>query len=230
MKYVDRALELLMKLSLEESSHTVHVPSMFNQEVDGASEKYVSLNESADKIEVEALNNKKQKNKSLNNEKKEALQKNGKEDEKEEQKTSSIATREKSIEQPLASYTEKPYKYLLAFNFYRTIEESFTQQHDHIGTDGELDLLDIMHKEARYIEGVKVSIANRMHLLTLQPKTLTNLLMAHALCNVFYGLKNAEAFASEKKRMQQDFVGGEDLILKSFIELEKWMAKEEHPN
>ena len=44
--YIDEALEIVMKISLEEASHTVHMPAVFNQEVDGASEKYIETKDS----------------------------------------------------------------------------------------------------------------------------------------------------------------------------------------
>lgn len=76
---------------------------------------------------------------------------------------------------------------------------------------------EILEKERNYIYSVKISLAMRMEELSRKPKNLTHFLIACALCNVFYGLKNAEALAGI------DFTDGEEDIIKGFKSLKNWI-------
>lgn len=97
--YVSNLIDLLLRLSLEESSSTIHLPSAFNQEVDGASEKYVAFGEA----DEEAI----------------AYYKSFKAQEESKGK-------EKEAQTSLGDYTDKVYKYMLATDMYKMIRQDKT--------------------------------------------------------------------------------------------------------
>lgn len=97
--YVSNLIDLLLRLSLEESSSTIHLPSAFNQEVDGASEKYVAFGEGDEEAKAYY--------KSLKG--KEELSEKGKES-----------------ETSLGEYTDKIYKYILATDMHKMIRQDKT--------------------------------------------------------------------------------------------------------
>ncbi|CDR33104.1 hypothetical protein [Criblamydia sequanensis] len=97
--YVSNLIDLLLRLSLEESSSTIHLPSAFNQEVDGASEKYVAFGEGDEEAK--------------------AYYKSFKAQEESEGK-------EKEAPPSLGDYTDKIYKYMLATDMYKMIRQDKT--------------------------------------------------------------------------------------------------------
>jgi len=175
-EYLRYALNILMKVALEEASMTVHLPSIFNQEVDGISEKYITLS-SKDADLTALLSEHQKKNQSARN---------------------SVDT---------ARYTERIYKYILSLDLFSMVKEG-----------REFTFSEVIAREANYISEIKLALTRSIDRIASMPKTLTNLILAKALLNVFFGLKNAEALA------QVDYRIGEENFFQSVNKLVAWVG------
>lgn len=217
--YIDEVLEMLLKVSLEEASHTVHIPSVFNQEIDGASEKHMQVS-SINEKEALLLQQNKERNAMMETSSPESAQaiptetskfslsdtvEKGLKTEQEVSKATSEHT--PAALSSLSPYTLKVYKYVLGLNIFGMVQERKNVQFE-----------EVVEKEKNYLIGVKLTLAQRIDWVVAQPKTITSLIMACSLVNVFYAIKNCEAAA------KKDFMEGEKEMHEALSKLEKWMA------
>jgi hypothetical protein len=170
-EYASHVLDLVLRLASEESSCTIHLPSFFNQEIDGVSEKYIKL-EALDSTLQDKFNSLKATNYKIEEEKKKATA---------EEKEKAKAEGKKSI-----TYTTKPYKYMLASAVHamvsnRSYKPCFTA---------------VVLNEEDYLNATKLSIAHKINQLVMKKEpSIADIIAAYALMNVFMGVKNAEAKA-----------------------------------
>ena len=186
---IDKVMDLLTQVSLQEVSHTYHVPSIFNQEVDGVSEKYIDSQEPEDLVLLKwnqawnsyyysnsadampttttvrhtstATTTTTDMNTTTTTTTTSATMTETSKSETLFQKKAKDKTHDE-----FCTYTEKIYKYMLSRDLFKMIQSINNGKQSH-------SIAEVMQQEENYIVGVKLALARKIKELASQPiKTL----------------------------------------------------------
>ena len=225
IKYINNAMELTMNLSLEEVSHTIHLPGIFNQTVDGVSEKYVARWEMNpqeyalwQKLTNQAIAPAAASQATTSSTLNTTTTSTTATTTATAMATTTAATTSRTTtatapaeaaKTTLTQYATRAYKYMLGCALFSMIQTK--KQH----TDAE-----VMEKEKNYIAAVKRALAYQINKIAEdEKKSFTNMILAIAFCNVYFGIKNSEA----KRGLTLE--EGDEAILASFKVLQNWANK-----
>lgn len=174
-EYANHVLDLIFRLASEECASTMHLPSFFNQEIDGVSEKYIELNDVD--WNTQELFLKFQKD---------------------------LESQNNTI-----PYTKKLYKHLHANAIESMVSACKTFNYG-----------EVCEVEKNYLIATKYAIAKKINQLVQKDLSVTNIITACALINVFKAIKNAEAKA------EREIIDNDDIVLKGIQNIDKWLLND----